>query len=234
VEFCGVAFQRKKAAEIGVNAPFPGFVEPALATSSDKVPSGDRWIHEIKFDGCRVQLHIHNDAIKVLTRRGNDWTMRFSKIAADAYLINAGSAIIDGEVVVPAADGTTDFSVLQNELRGKSNRLVMIAFDLLYLNGYDLRSLPLIERKALLKKTIDGTDLQFSESFEVDGKEMFEHACKVGLEGVVSKVRDSRYPSDRGRDWAKKTCAQRETLTIGGFSRRQRLGRHLCRPPQGQ
>jgi bifunctional non-homologous end joining protein LigD len=77
-----VAFQRKKAAAIGVKAPFPGFVEPALATSTDKVPSGERWIHEIKFDGYRVQLHIHNDAIKVLTRRGNDWTRRFSKIAA--------------------------------------------------------------------------------------------------------------------------------------------------------
>jgi hypothetical protein len=89
-----VAFQRKKAAAIGVKAPFPGFVEPALATSTDKVPSGDRWIHEIKFDGYRIQLHIHNDTIKVLTRRGNDWTRRFSKIAADAYLINAGSAII--------------------------------------------------------------------------------------------------------------------------------------------
>jgi bifunctional non-homologous end joining protein LigD len=151
VEFCGVAFQRKKAAAIGVKAPFPGFVEPALATSTDKVQSGDRWIHEIKFDGYRVQLHIYNDAIKVLTRRGNDWTRRFSKIAADAYLINASSVVIDGEVVVPAADGTTDFSVLQNELRGKSNRLVMIAFDLLYLNGQDLRKLPLIDRKAHLK-----------------------------------------------------------------------------------
>jgi bifunctional non-homologous end joining protein LigD len=147
VEFV-VAFQRKTAAAIGVKAPYPGFVEPALATSTDKVPSGERWIHEIKFDGYRVQLHIHNDAIKVLTRRGIDWTRRFSKIAADAYLINAGSAIIDGEIVVPAADGTTDFSVLQNELRGKSNR---------YLSG-------------------------------------------------------------RGRDWVKKTCAQRETLTIAGFA----------------
>jgi bifunctional non-homologous end joining protein LigD len=81
---------------------------------------------------------------------------------------------------------------------------MLVAFDLLYLNGYDSRSLPLIERKALLKKTIDGTDLQFSESFEVDGKEMFEHACKVALEGVVSKVRDSRYPSGRGRDCLRK------------------------------
>nr|WP_249810489.1 non-homologous end-joining DNA ligase [Bradyrhizobium sp. 157] len=188
-----------------------------MATTVEKVPSGERWIHEIKFDGYRVQLHIHNDAIKILTRRGNDWTRRFSKVAGDAYLINAGSAIVDGEIVVPAADGTTDFSVLQNELRGKSNRLVMIAFDLLYLNGQDLRKLPLIERKMHLKRLIEQTAIQFSESFEVDGKEMFAHACKVGLEGV-SKVRDSRYVSGRGRDWAKKTCAQRETLTIAGFA----------------
>jgi len=217
-----VAFQRKKAAAIGVKAPFPGFIEPALATSIEKVPSGERWMHEIKFDGYRAQLHIHNDAIKVLTRRGNDWTRRFSKIAADAYLINAGSAIIDGEVVVPAADGTTDFSVLQNELRGKSNRLVMIAFDLLYLNGQDLRKLPLIERKAHLKKIIDDTNIQHSDSFEISGPEMYAHACKVGLEGVVSKVRDSAYTSGRGNNWVKKTCAQRETLTIAGFAIKDR------------
>ena len=94
----------------------------------------------------------------------------------------------------------------------------MIAFDLLYLNGQDLRKLPLVERKTHLKKLIEKTAIQFSESFEVDGKEMFAHACKVGLEGVVSKVRDSRYLSGRGRDWVKKTCAQRETLTIAGFA----------------
>src|SRR5207237_7135620 len=139
-------------------------------------------------------------------------------IAADAYLINAGSAIVDGEIVVPAADGTTDFSVLQNELRGKSKRLVMTAFDLLYLNGQDLRKLPLFERKTHLKKLIEKTAIQFSESFEVDGKEMFAHACKVGLEGVVSKVRDSAYTSGRGNNWVKKTCAQRETLSIAGFA----------------
>jgi bifunctional non-homologous end joining protein LigD len=175
-----VAFQRKKAAALGVKAPFPGFVEPALATSAEKVPSGDRWSREIKFDGYRVLLHVHNDAIKVLTRRGNDWTRRFSKIAADAYLINAGSAIIDGEVVVPAEDGTTDFSVLQNELHGQSNRLVMIAFDLLYLTGQDLRKLPLIERKTHLKKLIENTAIQFSESFEVEGKEMIATPARSG------------------------------------------------------
>jgi bifunctional non-homologous end joining protein LigD len=120
--------------------------------------------------------------------------------------------------VVPAADGTTDFSVLQIELKGKSTKIVMVAFDLLYLNGYDLRKLPVIERKAHLKKLIAKTDIQLSESFEVDGSEMFTHACSVGLEGVVSKVRDSRYASGRGNDWVKKTCAQRETLTIAGFA----------------
>ena len=110
----------------------------------------------------------------------------------------------DGEIVVPAADGTTDFSVLQNELKGKSTKIVLVAFDLLYLNGYDLRKLPLMERKAHLKKLIAKTDVQFSESFEVDGREMYAHACDIGLEGVVSKVRDSRYLSGRGRDWSRK------------------------------
>ncbi|MBR1153623.1 hypothetical protein JQ575_23690 [Bradyrhizobium sp. JYMT SZCCT0428] len=108
-----MAFQRKKLAAIGVKAPNPGFIEPALATSIEKVPSGQRWVHEIKFDSYRVQLHIANEAAKVFTRNGHDWTNRFSKIAHDAFLISASSAIIDGEVVVPAANGATDFSFLQ-------------------------------------------------------------------------------------------------------------------------
>ncbi len=202
----------------GVKAAFPGFIPPALATKINKPPAGKRWIHEIKFDGYRVQLHMVNDDIKVFTRNGNDWTKRFRKVAADAYLINAKSAIIDGEIVVPAADGTTDFSVLQNELKGTSNKIVMVAFDLLYLNGQDIRKLPLLERKAILQKLIAETAIQFSESFEIDGREMFKHACKTGLEGVVSKVRDSRYPTDRTNDWVKVTCAQRETLRIAGFT----------------
>jgi bifunctional non-homologous end joining protein LigD len=201
-----------------VKATYPGFIEPALATSVDKVPSGKRWVHEIKFDGYRVQVHLRDAAVKIFTRRGHDWTNRFRKIAADAWHVNAGSAIMDGEVVVPSADGTTDFSVLQNELKGRSKKIVLVAFDLLYLNGYDLRRLPLFERKAQLKKIIAETDVQFSESFEVDGKEIYEHACKTGLEGVVSKVRDCPYNSGRTNDWVKKTCAQRETLVIAGFA----------------
>ena len=186
----------------------PGFIEPALATSIEKVPSGDRWIHEIKFDGYRVQLHLANEAVKIYTRRGHDWTKRFKKVADDGWHISAGSAILDGEIVVPAADGTTDFSVLQNQLRGKSDKIVMVAFDLLYLNGYDLRKLPLFERKAHLKKLIDGTAIQFSESFEVDGAEMFAHACGTRARG-------------RGLQGARQPLS---------FRPRQRLGQENLRP----
>jgi bifunctional non-homologous end joining protein LigD len=213
-----VAFQRRKPAAIGVKAPLPGFIEPALATSIEKVPAGERWIHEIKFDGYRVQVHLANEAVKIFTRRGNDWTKRFKKVAHDAWRIKAASAVIDGEIVVPAADGTTDFSVLQNELKGSPKAIVLVAFDLLYLNGQEIRKEPLVRRKAELKKIIAGTDVQFSENFEIEGREMFAHACKLGLEGVVSKVRDSAYASGRGNNWVKKTCAQRETLAIAGFA----------------
>ena len=105
---------RPKRPAGGIKASFPGFIEPALATSIERVPSGARWVHEIKFDGYRVQVHLRDAAAKVFTRRGNDWTNRFRKIAADACHINAGSAIIDGEVVAPAGEGTTDFWVLPN------------------------------------------------------------------------------------------------------------------------
>src|ERR1700741_1665462 len=100
----------------------------------------------------------------------------------------------------------------------RSTKIVMIAFDLLYLNGRDLRALPLHERKSALKKLIDGTDVQFSESFEIDGREMFSHVCEIGPEGVVSKVKDGPYVTGRSRDWVKVTCAQREMLTIAGFA----------------
>jgi bifunctional non-homologous end joining protein LigD len=186
-------YPRPKPPAGGIKAHFPGFIAPALATSIGKVPSGERWIHEVKFDGYRVQVHIANDTVRVFTRRGNDWTNRFKKVAADAWHLNVKSAIIDGEVIVPAADGVSDFSVLQNELRGKSTKLVLYAFDLLYLNGYDMRKAPLFERKAALRAVIAKSDILLSESFETDGAAMLKQACKMGLEGVISKVRDARY-----------------------------------------
>lgn len=128
-----------------------------------------------------MQLHLANEAVSVLTRRGNDWTRRFQTIADDAWHISAASAIIDGDIVVPAADGTMDFSVLQNELKGTSTKIVLVALDLRYLNGYDLRKVPLFERKSHLKKLVAGTDVQFTEGLEIDGAEMYKHACSVGL-----------------------------------------------------
>jgi bifunctional non-homologous end joining protein LigD len=194
-----LASHRKKAAEIiGKRAAWPGFIEPCLASAIDRIPSGERWLHEIKFDGYRAQVHVRNSDAKVFTRRGHDWSHRFRKIAEDAWGIKANDAIVDGEVVVPSESGACDFSVLQNELKGRSKKIVLVAFDLLYLNGCDLRKLPLVERKAQLRKIIRGTDIQLSESFDTEGSEMYQHACKLGLEGVVSKVRDSVYASGRG------------------------------------
>jgi bifunctional non-homologous end joining protein LigD len=211
-------YPRPKPPAGGIKANYPGLIPPALATSITKVPSGDRWIHEVKFDGYRVQVHIANEAVRIFTRNGHDWTNRFAKIAADAWHLNVKSAIIDGEVIAPSADGVSDFSVLQNELRGKSTKLVLYAFDLLYLNGYDMRKAPLFERKAALRGAIAKSDILLSESFETDGAAILKYACKMGLEGVVSKVRDSRYNSGRINDWVKVTCRQRETLPIAGFA----------------
>jgi bifunctional non-homologous end joining protein LigD len=115
-----------------------------------------------RFDGYRVQIHLANEAIKIFTRRGKDWTKRFKKVAHDAWRIKAASAVIDGEIVVPAADRSTDFSVLQNGLKGSSKTIVLAAFDLLYPNGRDIRKEPLVRRKAELKKIIGGTSTRAS------------------------------------------------------------------------
>jgi hypothetical protein len=116
----GVREWRFSVETAAIRVKAPGFIEPALATSIEKVPSGGRRIHEIKFDGYRVEVHSVNEAVTVFTRRGHDWTQRFKKVAHDAWRIRASSALVDGGIVVPAADGTTDFSVLQNELKGSS------------------------------------------------------------------------------------------------------------------
>jgi bifunctional non-homologous end joining protein LigD len=213
-----VAFRRKKTEALGVKAPLPGFIEPALASSIAKVPSRARWIHEIKFDGYRVQIHLANEAVRIFTRRGHDWTHRFKRVAHDAWHIKAASAVIDGEVVVPAVDGSTDFSVLQNELKGSSKNIVLVAFDLLYLNGRDIRKLPLFQRTTGLKKVVASTASSSAKASRSTATRWSLTPASSVSKGVVSKVRDSRYPTGRSNDWIKKTCAQRETLTIAGFA----------------
>ena len=212
-----MARHRAKPPAIGAKAPYPGFVEPALASSIAKVPAGDRWIHEVKFDGYRVQVHLASEAVKVFTRRGNDWTKRFKKIADDAWQIGVGSAIIDGEVIVPSGNGVSDFSAAERTARQIQQARALRLRPTL---SQRLRSAKgsSVGAQGMLRKLIAKTDILFSESFETDGAAMFKHACKMGLEGIVSKVRDSRYNSGRGKDWVKVTCRQRETLPIAGFA----------------
>src|SRR5215207_10186201 len=182
----------------------PGFIKPQLAILKTKAPQGDQWLHEIKYDGYRVQVHVNAGKKKVYTRNGLDWTKRFSVIAGALDI--PGQAIIDGEVVV-IHDGRTNFSELQAELAaGKQDRLVYYAFDLLWRDG-DLRKLPQLERKQalvdLLGENDVGLPVLYSEHLTGDGQEMFEHAAKLNWEGIVSKRADAPYRSGRNESWLK-------------------------------
>jgi bifunctional non-homologous end joining protein LigD len=195
----------------------PGFIKPQLATLRSKAPKGDGWLHEIKYDGYRIQVHLNGGKRKVYTRSGQDWTKRFSLIAGALEL--PGQAIIDGEVVV-IKDGRTNFSELQAKLAtGDQDRLVFYAFDLLYLNGLDLRRSPQIERKRVLKALLDGLEgpILYSEHLVGDGQEMFEHAAKLQFEGIVSKRADAPYRSDRNEAWQKIKTSQRAKFPVVGF-----------------
>ena len=199
----------------------PSFIEPALATSAPKVPSGSRWVHEVKHDGYRLQLHIVNGGIKFFTRRGHDWTKRFPDLQAAAWNLQTHGAIIDGEVIVPTDKGLSDFGALESDLAsGKSGRFVFYAFDLLYLDGYDLRGLGLLDRKLVLAELLHKRDvqLQLSEHLEGDGQAILRSACDLEIEGIVSKVRDGIYRSGRTNNWMKVTCRQRETFVVIGLA----------------
>lgn len=172
----------------------PGFIKPQLATLKSKAPKGDQWLHEIKYDGCRVQVHVNSGKKRVFTRNGLDWTKRFSVIAG--ALDVPGQAIIDGEVVV-VHEGRSNFSELQAELAaGRQDRLEFYAFDLLWRDG-DLRKLPQIERKQalldLLGENDIGPPIVYSEHLIGDGQEMFRHAAKLNWEGIISKRADAPY-----------------------------------------
>ena len=168
------------------------FLEPSLATLVDEAPYGDEWIHEIKFDGYRLQARIDGKNVKLLTRKGLDWTAKFKPIAAALRDLKLGSALLDGELVVEDETGLSSFASLQADLKsGRTDRMVFYAFDLLYLDGYDLTKLPLIERKTLLATLLEdapaGGILRYSSHLEGDGEAMIRHACRLGLEGIVSK-----------------------------------------------
>jgi bifunctional non-homologous end joining protein LigD len=204
-------------------APLPRKIEPQLATLVAAPPAGDEWIHEIKYDGYRVFAEVDGGRAKLLTRRGKDWTDQFSPIGAAAAALPVRSAVLDGEVVVLEADGRTSFQALQNALsEGRTDDLVYFAFDLLYLDGYDLRPVPLGARKQALETVLaaapGGGPLRWSDHVQGDGKSFFRQACSFALEGVVSKRADLSYHPGRGRDWLKIKCLQRQEMVVGGFT----------------
>ncbi|MEY9632345.1 bifunctional non-homologous end joining protein LigD [Bradyrhizobium japonicum] len=204
---------------IKARSAMPGFIKPQLATLRNTAPSGDQWVHEIKYDGYRVQLHINGDDRKAFTRNGLNWTKRFSVIAG-AFDIPL-QAIVDGEVVV-VHESRPNFSELQADLaRGDQDRLLYYAFDLLWLDGKDLRKAPQIERKRLLKELIGEHGLEapvlYSEHLVGDGQAMFEHASKLNYEGIISKRADAPYRSDRNEGWFKVKTVQREKFPVVGF-----------------
>ena len=202
-------------------APLPGFVEPMLATLAKSPPAGDRWLHEIKFDGYRIQARIEAGEVTLSTRRGLDWTKKFGDAVPDALRnLPARTALIDGEMVVENASGVSEFSLLQADLsEGRLDRFAYYAFDCLHLDGYDLRAVALTRRKALLNTLVGdgGGPIRYSSHFEEDGKLVLQRACALGLEGVVSKASQSIYVSGRGKSWVKSKCSARQEFVIGGY-----------------
>jgi bifunctional non-homologous end joining protein LigD len=194
----------------------PGFVEPQLATIKTKPPKGD-YLHEVKFDGYRIQVHISAGKATIYTRSGLDWTKRFRPIV-DALDLNV-SAVLDGEIVV-VEDNRTNFSLLQADLASsRKDRMALYVFDILFLEGQDLRDVRLIDRKEVLEHL--GRKFRspvfLSQHFEVDPSDLFESAGRLGLEGIVSKRKDAPYKSGRSEAWIKVKCIQKGRFPIVGF-----------------
>jgi bifunctional non-homologous end joining protein LigD len=212
------------AAGSGRKAAMPKEIEPCLATLVAEVPQGDVWLHEIKWDGYRLIAFRHNGKTRLATRRGHDWTHRFPGIATALDALGVESAILDGEAVIEDETGISNFSALQNALSdehgGQADKAIFFGFDLLYLDGLDLRALPLEARKArlaeILPKDQTGT-LRLSEHIDADGGAMVRSACRLGLEGIISKRRDRPYRSGRREDWLKIKCTERQEFVIAGF-----------------
>jgi bifunctional non-homologous end joining protein LigD len=218
---------------------FLDFVEPALATLAQRSPAGRQWLHEVKFDGYRFQCHIHN-GIRFFTRRGHDWSRRLPGVVAALAPLDAHAVILDGEVIVQSADGRSDFHALEKALKARHgpDRLVYYAFDLLYLDGLDLRGAPLVERKRVLQSLLTkvGDPVRFSEHLVGDGPAIWRRACAIELEGIVSKRADGRYRSGRTDNWIKSTCRHRDTFAVVGWAEKNKKfqGLYLGRAQEGE
>lgn len=207
--------------------PMPERVEPCLALLKSKPPQGRDWSYEIKWDGYRLAVHIEPSGVRIITRGGLDWTHRFPAIADAAKALGQTTMILDGEAVVLDEQGRSDFGLLQNSLgaSGKtggklpSRNSLLYAFDLLYLDGHDLRATEYRVRRHLLEDAIprDEGAIRLSEEFDADPDELLDHACRLGLEGIIAKHRDRPYRSGRTGDWLKIKCVQSDSFAIIGY-----------------
>ena len=205
-----------------VKARQPEWIAPQLATLVDRMPTDDNWLHEIKFDGYRLLCRVKGGSVQLFTRNANDWTSKLSAQAEAIARLGLKDAWLDGEAVVLNEQGRSSFQALQNAFDTRfTGTIVYCLFDLMYLDGYDLRSTPLVERKRLLESLLSrSTDarLRYSDHIIGDNQASFEEACRQGLEGLIVKRMDAGYRSGRGRSWLKVKCEQRQEFVIGGYT----------------
>lgn len=195
-------------------------IKPQLATLVDKVPIGEDWLHEMKWDGYRL-MSVIDKKVKLITRNGLDWTSDFPSIEAEMNQLNLKKTILDGEVVVLDEKGKPSFQLLQNALNEKTkDPMIYYLFDIIYYEGHNLSEVPLIERKALLEKIIPvGNEvLHYSDHIIGHGEKVFKKACKYGLEGIISKKVQSTYMQKRTESWLKIKSQKRQEFVVGGYT----------------
>ncbi len=209
----------------GAKEALPAFINPQLASEAAAPPVGEHWVHELKLDGYRIQANIDKAGkVRLLTRSGLDWTHRMKAVARELEKLTVESAVLDGEVVVLSADGQTSFANLQAAFdEGAAYPLSYFVFDLLYLNGHNLRQQPLTERKEVLAKLLESMPgqevVRYGQHIETEGAPILAEACRLGAEGIVSKRADGPYISGRSKSWIKIKCDRRQEFVIGGFTK---------------
>lgn len=194
--------------------------EPQLATLVGAPPSGEEWIHEIKFDGYRIGCHVRRGHVTLTSRNGKDWTQAFPDIAAAASQLAATEALLDGELAAVLPDGRTSFQAMQQRGAAKAT-LVYFVFDLLHLDDERIAREPLEARKARLRALVGGSQkgrIRYSEHVDGDGAAVLQHACKLELEGIISKRRDLPATPGRSDAWLKTKCIRRQEFVVGGFT----------------
>jgi len=198
----------------------PAFRPVQLATLVDAVPAGDRWIHEMKYDGYRILVAVGGGEARAYTRSGLDWSDRFPSILSQASRLKVGSALIDGEAVVLDEQGRSSFQALQGALKGAPASIDYFGFDLLELDGEDLTGLSLLDRKARLKAILptESQHIRFSDHVQGNGERLLKSFCAAGLEGVVSKLATSKYVGARAGSWLKTKCIKRQEFVIVGWT----------------